>query len=304
MNPARAARLPAGLVTALHGLVRIGFDGAALIAKEGWEAMGLHPYARGPSRIRRGSDPRGAYELRMVRALLTALPSSVREHLSGGMSWASLALYESSAPAVRLIAPGGQNADTGSPIAVAMAEIGYRLAIIAGSGPPEEWPVLDRAAIATPAVAWPARRHTQQGSGPAHHGLRGPPWFVAPLLVPDAWLSAHADPETLAQWARLTGRSGAPDRYWFPDTWDRFLEPGRRVGWLTANDVWRHRRGRLASATTPSADDESEYGGDPHSARSGALTLTPDLERGVGVPPGYALVQCVGTLEVAVIVRP
>jgi hypothetical protein len=29
--------------------------------------------------------------------------------------------------------------------------------------------------------------------------------------------------------------------------------------------------------------------------------LTPDVERGVGVPPGYALVQCAGRLSVAVI---
>jgi hypothetical protein len=34
------------------------------------------------------------------------------------------------------------------------------------------------------------------------------------------------------------------------------------------------------------------------------MTLTPDLERGVGVPPGYALVQCIGTLEVSVVVHP
>ncbi len=120
---------------------------------------------------------------------------------------------------------------------------------------------------------------------------------MVPLLVPDPWLVEHADAATLAHWARLTGRSGAPDRYWFPETWDRFLEPGRRVGWLTASDVWRPRRGRLASAARTEADDVS----DALAPRRPPLTLTPDLERGVGVPPGYALVQCVGLLSVAVV---
>jgi hypothetical protein len=160
---------------------------------------------------------------------------------------------------------------------------------------------MDRLAVAAPAAAWPPRR-AGQGGAPEQQGGASRPWFVTRLLVPDAWLSTHADPETLAHWARLTGRSGQTDRYWFPDTWDRFLEQGRRVGWLTANDVWRRRRGRLPSAA-PSARDEADAD-DPASHRPRGMTLTPDLERGVGVPPGYALVQCIGTLEVSVVVHP
>jgi hypothetical protein len=55
---------------------------------------------------------------------------------------------------------------------------------------------------------------------------------------------------------------------------------------------------RLASATTRDDDIPSVPAVGPRHAPS---PLTPDVERGVGVPPGYALVQCAGRLSVAVI---
>ena len=75
------------------------------------------------------------------------------------------------------------------------------------------------------------------------------------------------------------------------------------MGWLTANDVWRPRRGRLASAASVDDDTPAQVG-DPAALYRPPLTLTPDLERGVGVPPGYALVRCIGELSVAVVVPP
>lgn len=307
MNGTNAVRLPAGLVAAVHGLLRAGLDGSALLAKDAWDGVGLNPHARRHSRVRRAADARGDYEWRMTRAFLNALPASTREMLGGAVAWAALALYESRSPVVRLTGSGGNDATSGAASAVAIAEVGYRLVIIAGWGAFDEWTALDRIAMSAASSAWPARHPAVRDAGrsPGAHrrdGDRVRPWFVAPLLVPDAWLAAHADPETLAQWARLTGRSGAPDRYWFPETWDRFLEPGRRVGWLTANDVWRPRRGRLASAS--SAERNVAHKDDLFAPRHGGLTLTPDLERGVGVPPGYALVRCAGTLDVAVVVTP
>jgi hypothetical protein len=305
VNATNAVRLPAGLIAAIHGLLRVGLDASRLLANETGDGPTLHPHAHRYSRARRAADARGGYGLRSARALLHALPPSTRERLGGDVAWAALALYESLTPVVRVAGSEGRDANTSSQTAVAIAEVGYRLALIAGYGSPEDWTALDRAAATAAATAWPARRSAGRdaGQGPAprrHDGDRGRPWLVVPLLVPDAWLAEHVDPETLARWARLTGRSGAPDRYWFPETWDRFLEPGRRVGWLTANDVWRPRRGRLASA--PSTDTDAAHDDDPLTTRHPPLTLTPDLERGVGVPPGYALVQCVGTLEVAVVV--
>ena len=307
VNGTNAVRLPAGLVAAVHGLLRAGLDGSALLAKDAWDGVGLNPHARRHSRVRRAADARGDYEWRMTRAFLNALPASTREMLGGAVAWAALALYESRSPVVRLTGSGGNDATSGAASAVAIAEVGYRLVIIAGWGAFDEWTALDRIAMSAASSAWPARHPAVRDAGrsPGDHrrdGDRVRPWFVAPLLVPDAWLAAHADPETLAQWARLTGRSGAPDRYWFPETWDRFLEPGRRVGWLTANDVWRPRRGRLASAS--SAERNVAHKDDLFAPRHGGLTLTPDLERGVGVPPGYALVRCAGTLDVAVVVTP
>jgi len=307
VNPSNAARLPTGLVSAVQGLVRVGFDGAGLPAMAGWDPLGLDPRPRGQSSVRRGTDLRATYERLRVGALLNAIPPSTRERLAEGVHWAVVALYESTTPTIQFTASRESDAINGSPTVVAVAEIGYRLVITASttvpdSNSPDDREAMDRSAVAAPAAAWPLRHHPARGAGHERAGGPSRPWFVTRLLVPDSWLSTHADPETLAHWARLTGRSGETDRYWFPDTWDRFLEPGRRVGWLTANDVWRRRRGRLPSAATSVrgeavADDLPSY-------RSGGITLTPDLERGVGVPPGYALVQCVGTLEVSVVVRP
>lgn len=209
----------------------------------------------------------------------------------------ALALYESATPTVWL--DPSDSPDARSPNAVATIGIDYRLLIAAGSRTPRDWQSLDAVALTAPAAAWPPRRPRQRTAGEEQQQEQIPAWFVVPLLVPDPWLAEHADAATLAHWARLTGRSGAPDRYWFPETWDRFLEPGRRVGWLTASDVWRPRRGRLASAASPERDEVS---GARLAPRRRPLTLTPDLERGVGVPPGYALVHCVGLLSVAVVV--
>jgi len=257
--------------------------------------------------VRRATDVRATYECLRVDALLNALPSSTRERLAEGVRWAVVALYESTTPTIRFTTSFGSDASNGSPTVVAVAEIGYRVVITAGATVPDtpsldDREAMDRLAVAAPAAAWPLRRRPARGAGHEQSGGASRPWFVTRLLVPDPWLSTHADPETLAHWARLTGRSGETDRYWFPESWDRFLEQGRRVGWLTANDVWRRRRGRLPAAASSSHDEAATD--DLPGYRSGGMTLTPDLERGVGVPPGYALVQCVGTLEVSVVVHP
>ena len=307
VNPPNAARLPTGLVSAVQGLVRTGFDGEALLANDTRDSPGLDPRPRGQFSVPPGTDARGTYERLRVDALLNALPSSTREQLAGGVHWAVVALYESTAPTIRFTTSFGSEASNGSPTVVAMAEIAYRVVITAGTTmpdrpSPDDREAMDRLAVAAPAAAWPLRRRPSRGAGHEQSGGASRPWFVTRLLVPDPWLSTHADRETLAHWARLTGRSGETDRYWFPETWDRFLEEGRRVGWLTANDVWRPRRGRLPAAAS-SAPDEAAADDLP-GYRSGGMTLTPDLERGVGVPPGYALVQCIGTLEVSVVVHP
>jgi hypothetical protein len=306
VNPPTTARLPPGLVSAVRGFVRVGFDVDTLLAKHALMSPGLDSRPRGHWPARRGADARATHELDRARALVDTFPPSTRERLAEGVRWAILALYESTTPTVRMTTSRASDASKGSPAAVAVTEIGYRLVIAAGtaadvSAPPDDWAVLDRTAIAAPAAAWPPRRRQPRGGAHEQGGVASHPWFVTQLLVPDSWLSTHADRETLAHWADLTGRSGGADRYWFPDAWDRFLEPGRRVGWLTANDVWRARPGRLPSAATPLPDEAAD---DDLPRRPRGITLTPDLERGVGVPPGYALVQCAATLEVSVVFSP
>ena len=310
VNLARGTRLPAGLLTGIGGLVRLGCNASAIEAIEaidGGGAFALDPFGSRHSPPTHGTDARALHERRMVRALVAALPPATRDKFVDATTWVALALYESASPTIRLAPAGPAGSGTGSPVPMASAEIDYRLVIIVGSGTlceRSDWDRLDAASTVAPAIPWPSPRRSK---GVADRS-RGPDerraWFSIPLLVPDRWFAAHADVETLAAWARLTGRAGGPDRYWFPETWDRFLEPGRRVGWLTVADVWRPRPGRLPSGSGPRADDEVTDEPEPAFVRRPPPALTPDLERGVGLPPGYALVQCVGRLSVAVVACP
>ncbi|HTJ21139.1 MAG TPA: hypothetical protein VL383_02050 [Gemmatimonadaceae bacterium] len=295
-NHQRAVRLPNGLATAVNALVRAGLD-ESVFTDTAAAAPGGHSPAHARALLEAERDPRAVFARRMVQGLLTTFPSAVRDQLSRGVTWAALALYESATPTVRLDPSAA--IETGSRSVLAAIDVDYHVVIAAGSDIPLDWQALDATAVAASATAWPPHRRRPRHVGKASEREEYRAWFVVPLLVPDAWLAEHADATTLAHWARLTGRSGAPDRYWFPESWDRFLEPGRRIGWLTASDVWRPRRGRLASAAGPDAEAESSAGS---VSRHPPSTLSPDLERGVGVPPGYALVQCAGHLSVGVVV--
>jgi len=86
------------------------------------------------------------------------------------------------------------------------------------------------------------------------------------------------DARSRQRWAAFTGRAGARDAYWFPDSWGRFLERGRVLGYVSAASVGRSMPSRRRA--------DAPFGG--------ALDAT--VERGMCVPPGYALVDCVGTL--------
>jgi len=294
-NQSRAVWLPNGLATAVRALVRTGLDESVFTGTAA-ETPGGHSPAHARALLDAERDPHAAFARRMVRGLLTTFPSAVRHELSRGVTWVALALYESATPTVRL--DPSASLDTGSRSVLATVDVDYHVVIAAGSDTALDWPALDATAVAASATAWPPHRRRPRHAVNPSDREEHPAWFEVPLLVPDPWLAEHADAATLAHWARLTGRGGAPDRYWFPETWDRFLEPGRRIGWLTASDVWRPRRGRLASATD--TDAAAKTGAEAVS-RHPPSRLTPDLERGVGVPPGYALVQCAGRLSVAVV---
>ena len=137
---------------------------------------------------------------------------------------------------------------------------------------------LDVAAAGATAVPWP----------PAPAAPFG--WFAARLLVPDVVATRGMDGATLARWAALTGRGGdGVDSYWCADAWARFCERDRMVGFVTPADVGASRRTRQIVQGA---------GGGFGSAR--ASSFTPDVERGVWVPPGYCLLTCHASLEIAV----
>jgi hypothetical protein len=113
-------------------------------------------------------------------------------------------------------------------------------------------------------------------------------WCARTVLAPDAAVVDGMDAPSRAAWASLTGRAGAPDAYWHPASWARFLDGGRGVGHVSAADVGRSMP---SGPPTGAASDAFAASRPSFSAR---------IERGVPVPPGYALVDCVGTLGVVV----
>lgn len=267
-NPNVVARLPrdAGVLAAAVLAARL--DGSL-----GAPAGGSTPFTPHSAEGGRTIDTRDATDRRRITALLAELPEDSREALrrQPPAAWAAAALLEPAALDVRLAGAGG-----GEPTAPArfIASPRYRLLLAAGTGEPPEWDALEAAGRGATAVSWPPAREEQA-------------WFFTSLLVPDAMAADDMNEEARAHWGAVTGRAGpsSRDRYWFADSWERFREPGRRIGHVTPQLVSRSRRLRSAS--------EYDVGG--------ALALTPDFERGTSVPPGYCLVDCIGTLEVALL---
>lgn len=297
-NPIGAARIPGTLAAPVRAVVRDALAGAAAWGEPGPRPAGVafHPGPSGAAAVPQlgaAVDARAARERRLVAAFLARVAPETRDRLRAGVARAAVALYEATAPTVRIQHVAA--AEAGGPGereqgARAVAELRYRLAVVVGAdAPPADWRAVDRAVAAAPAFAWPPPIPGDPG---------GAPWFVGQLLVPDVWLAAHADAATLARWAQLTGRAGGGrDGYWFPESWERFLEAGRGVGYVTPADVWRPRRGGYEPPPPP--DDALPWtAGSLAFARS---PLTPESERGVCVPPGYALVHSVGMLDVTVV---
>ena len=259
-NHPRVVRLPNGLATALRALVRAGIDESVLTNAEG-ESPGRHAPTYDRARRQRERDPQTAFARRMGLGLLSTFPPTARNELARGVTWVALALYESAAPTVRLDPAAsprcrlgeGRCNDRGrlSPHPRRGIEDATRLACATRHG-------RRRTRDCLAASSAPTTPRWRDGTAGGTSGVVRRSAPRARLVAPE-----HADNATLAHWARLTGRSGEPDRYWFPETWDRFLEPGRRVGWLTASDVWRPRRGRLATSTDAS-DGAERCGGAAH----------------------------------------
>ena len=266
-NPNVAARLPREVAPFAAAVLAARLEGS--LGAEGAAATTLTPTSTP------GGDVRDAAERRRIAAFLGRLPDDVREALlrERSVRWVAAALLEPATLDVHLSDAGG-----GAPTAPArfVAYPRYRLLLAAGAGEPPEWDALEAEGRRAHAVSWPPAREPQEAQ----------PWFQTSLLVPDALAADDMDDTALGHWGAVTGRAGpsSRDRYWFADSWERFREPGRLVGHVTPQLVGRSRRlGR------PSG--EFEIGG--------ALALTPDFERGTSVPPGYCLLDCVGTLEIA-----
>ncbi len=221
------------------------------------------------------ADSRAAHAAMLAREWLAARGAESRWDGAAAAAVA-VALYEGPA-VITADDPRGSAWSGGAPsIARVVAEVRYRLVVVARrtNDPAAVVPRLDVAADVQEALA--ARMAV--GAGPER------PWFGGRVLLPDAAAVAAMDLATRRQWAGVTGRAGGRDAYWFPESWARFLEPGRTLGCVTAAQVGRSApsRARAETARGPAFD--------------------PGVERGLCVPPGYALVDCAATLGMSAVV--
>jgi hypothetical protein len=259
----------------------------ALVRGLAWTA--LHGADGAPSAAVPGpGDGRGARECALVRAWRArraARGDDTAWLAGGGAAWVAVALYEEDAAVVRRTAEHGPGTGGTPGTAGFNVALPYHVVVFAGTdaaAPP--WERLDDEAgrSLAPAGAEPAR-----------------PWFVGRLLVPDAWATARMPRDVRAEWAALTGRAGQADRYWYPESWERFLEPGRMVGCVSAAEVARSHPGRLPGADDPPrrAADDATWA-EPR-APAPYATSAPRIERGICVPPGYCLLDCLGVVDVS-----
>jgi hypothetical protein len=261
-NPCAAARLPRGVAAMARFALRDALDPQAAAAAP----PGTFAFTPGGPTGDVGAV-RDAAERRRVHELLARLPDEARAALAPGSArWGAVALYEG-APATAYFDDSHAPPAAPEPHPL-VALVPYRLALVVGRDEaPPAWAAVDAAVATAPAVTWPV-------------GQAARSWFTTLLLLPDAVVAAAMDLPTLARWRTLTGRAGPAgrDAYWFAESWERYREPGRRVGHVTPADVARPRR-----------------------ASSADTMLTAQVERGVCVPPGYALVTCAGLLETSVV---
>jgi hypothetical protein len=218
-----------------------------------------------------GVDTRAHAETRRARELLAEYPHGAAT-LRAAPHRHAVALYGPSGVRVRRSAGVTNNVAESF-----VADVPYRLAIFVGAregaGPRESLGASDVARSVADAPAWTWRR----SGAPAA-------WFVADVLLPDDDALRQMTADAAMAYARATGRQGAGsvDRYWHLPAWERFEEPGRVVGYVTPDAV-ASGAGSVLGTAAP------------------ASRLTPTHDRAALVPPGYCLVRCVGTLEVAVL---
>lgn len=153
-----------------------------------------------------------------------------------------------------------------------VATVDYRLVVVTSAAP--HAPLSDAVARAAAALG------DGRAYGPAE---RGAVWFSGSVLLPDPALVAVMDVESRRRWAGFTGRAGRRDSYWYPESWARFGDGGRGPGCVAADAVARSHRPR------------------PNAPEGALAVYEPATERGLCVPPGYGLVDCVGTLGVNVV---
>ena len=231
-------------------------------------------------------DARDVTDRRRLAELRAALPEAWGEIFDGTPApCVAMALYEPRAPVARFAQHASLPSAPEPPPLIATPS--FRIALVVGrDAEPPAWEAIDAAVAGAPAVAWP----------PATEFA---PWFLQRVLVSDAVAAAAMDATTLSRWAAVTGRAGrgSTDHYWFAETWERFRESPRVVGYVTPAEIGRSR-GR---GTPRTFGGDVPYGPGPYTGSSLAVALTPDAERGLCVPPGYCLLTCIGTLEITLV---
>jgi hypothetical protein len=209
--------------------------------------------------------------------------------------WLAAALYEPASTTIRHRARVAPHASGVARRVRFVADVAYRLVIVAGRGEPAD--------VAGLGPGEGAARADAAGSG-------GWPWLRVTLYTPDDDALRQMDADAALVYKRATGRMGpgSLDSYWHLETWERFRERGRLVGHVAPGLVDHVRVGEAVDGWEESARASAEPSYDDFllGTAGGYSTsrwrnLTPSFDRRSFVPPGYCLVEYRCRVELAVV---
>jgi hypothetical protein len=120
-------------------------------------------------------------------------------------------------------------------------------------------------------------------------------WFRIGLCMPDHDVLERMSPDTAHFYRWITGRlgGGSKDEYWHLDAWDQYTEAGR-IGGVVVPEFLRlpPRAAKRAPVEESSPFQPVGYGA------SVWAPLTPSVERGVLIPPGFCFVDFEATVSI------
>jgi len=226
-----------------------------------------------------------------------ALPATLRHRVaaeearwlaSGAAEWIVIALCEPTRVSIRHAALHAAHGDDAMQSVRFVADMPYRLVMLAGSGVPDALEERLRRAAATAMDA-------SEAAGADADADADVDWFRIGLCLPDAEAMGQMRSDAAHFYRWITGRLGGDsrDRYWRLEEWEQYTEAGRVHGIVVPELLGQ---AGVAIAAEPLA----RCAGEPTFGASRWPTLHRRHDRRPLVPPGYCFVELAGRIGVIV----